>query len=168
MTQCDKGVGMKLVLGIRNGRLTRCLAGLVAIAVSTMLVSACSSSSGSSDPQNTAEVALSPASGSNLGTPTWATTVPCPKGFQGSAVFRVVTPAGTTFSISGATNTVTAPFHGTLLGSIAEIEEVSNVPKDYKQKYVIVCFSGPSLTGTSHQEMSMYVSYTPTHYAAAG
>jgi hypothetical protein len=169
MAQCDKGLGMKLVLGIKNGRwtrstsLTRCLAGMVVIAVGAMLVSACSSSS-SSDASGTDGVTLSPASGSTNSMPTWATSTGCPAGYQGSAVFRAVRPDGTTFSISGATNSVTTAFHGTLLGSIAEIEAVSYVTTGDKQKYAIVCFSGPSLTGTYHQEMNLFITYANGTY----
>ena len=157
---------MKLVLGIKNGRLTRCLAGLVAIGVGAMLVGACSSSS-SSD-ANAGQVSLSPASGSVNSTPTWSTTAACPAGYQGSAVFRAVKPDGTTYSISAANNTVTAPFRGTLLGNIAEIASLlPTISNGTKQKYVIVCFSGGGLTGHEHQEMSMFVTYAHNQYTSS-
>jgi hypothetical protein len=152
------------VLGVKSGRSARWLAGLVAIGIGLVLTSACSSS-GSQDSDPPGGVALSPPSGSVFSTPTWSTHTACPSGFQGSAVFRAVRPDGTTYSISGATNFVTAPFHGTLLGNIAEIASLLNsVPNGTKQKYVVVCFSGPSLTGKSHQEMSLFVTYAHNSY----
>jgi hypothetical protein len=157
------------VLGIKNGRSTRWLAGLVAIGVGALLTSACSASS-AQDPSasasaDTGGVVLHPASGSVNSTPTWSTSKGCPVGYQGSAVFRAVMPNGSTYSISGATDIVTAPFQGTLLGNIAEIASLLNsVPNGTKQKYVVVCFSGASLTGKEHQEMSMWVTYAHETY----
>jgi hypothetical protein len=153
------------VLVIKNGRLMRWLAGLVAIGVGMVLTSACTASSAQDTNTDAGGVALNPASGSVFSTPTWSTKAGCPAGFQGSAVLRAVRPDGTTYSISGATDTVTAPFHGTLLGNIAEVASLlNNVPNGTKQKYVIVCFSGASLTGKSHQEMSMFVTYAHNAY----
>jgi hypothetical protein len=156
---------MKLVLGIKNGRSARTLAGLAAIGVGAMLVSSCGSSGGTNSGANSAGVTLSPASGSVYGTPSYTTQSACPSGFQGSGIFRAIRPDGSTFSISGGVANVTVPFHGSLLGSIAEIEMVSNInTKTATQKYVIVCFSGPSLTGKSRQEMSTVVTYSGTTY----
>jgi hypothetical protein len=156
------------VLSIKNGRSVRWLAGLAAIGAGVMLTSACSASSAQDASTATGGVALQPASGSVYSTPTWSTQAACPAGFQGSAVFRAVRPDGTTYSISGATDTVTAPFHGTLLGNIAEIASLlNNVPNGTKQKYVVVCFSGESLTGKSHQEMSMFVTYAHNTYQSS-
>jgi hypothetical protein len=115
-------------------------------------------------------VALSPASGSESGTPTWSTNTACPAGFQGSAILRAVKPDGTTFSVSGATNSVTAPFHGTLLGNIAEIQHLDSVGNGSTQELVVICFSGDSLTGTSHPDMDMYITYSAagTSYTSSG
>jgi hypothetical protein len=147
------------VLGIKNGRW------LAAIGVGVIFTSACSASSAQDASTATGGVTLSPASGSVFSTPTWSTQAACPAGYQGSAVFRAVRPDGTTYSISGATDTVTAPFHGTLLGNIAEVASLlNNVPNGTKQKYVVVCFSGASLTGKSHQEMSLFVTYAHNTY----
>jgi hypothetical protein len=143
-------------------------AGLLAIGVGAMFTSACTASSAQDANTATGGVTLHPASGSVFTTPTWSTLSACPAGFQGSAVFRAVKPDGTTYSISGATDTVTAPFHGTLLGNIAEVASLlNNIPNGTKQKYVIVCFSGPSLTGKSHQEMSMFVTYAHNTYKSS-
>jgi hypothetical protein len=149
---------MKLVWGIKNGRLTRS-AGMVALGVSAMLVSACSASSAAQN-GNSAPVTLSPASGSENGTPTWSTTSACPSGYQGSAILRAIRANGTTFSLSPATNEVTAPFKGTLLASVATIQDFGDSPNGSTQKWVVICFSGPSLTGTGHDEMSLFVTYS--------
>jgi hypothetical protein len=99
------------------------------------------------------DVALNPASGATSLSPTWATTVACPAGFQGSAVFRIVLPSGNTQSISGFTNRVNVPFNGTLLDPISTIATVFGIPHGRASELVIVCFSGDSGTGTSAAEM---------------
>jgi hypothetical protein len=103
------------------------------------------------------DVTLSPASGATSGTPTWATSVACPTGFQGSAILRIVEASGSTQSISGAVASPTAPFGGTLLGSVSEISEVDNVPAGTTAEMVVFCFSGGSLTGTSSPEMDEWI-----------
>jgi hypothetical protein len=105
-------------------------------------------------------VTLSPASGAISSMPTWSTNTACPSGFRGSAVFRAVKPDGTTFSISMATNQVTAAFHGTLQGPISEIKTLAGVPNGGSQEFVVICFSGDSLTGTSHPDMDTFITYS--------
>jgi hypothetical protein len=162
---------MKLVLGSKsskNGLLRRWLATAVAVGTATALLAACSSSSspaasggtGGGSGGGTALVALNPASGPVTGTPTWSTHAACPSGYQGSAIFRAVTPKGTTFSISGATNTVTAPFNGNLLAPISEIQSLSNAANGSTERLVIICFSGASLTGKPQWEWSTYITYS--------
>src|SRR5262249_12847916 len=65
-----------------------------------------------------------------------------------------------TFSISGATNSVTAPFHGTLELPLNEIQTVARVPNGGTMEFAVVCFSGASLTGTSHPEMYTFVTFS--------
>jgi hypothetical protein len=153
---------MKRVVGIKNGRLARWQVGMAAMGVGAMLVSACTASAaqGTNSGANSAEVVLSPPSGSEGSTPTWSTHAACPSGFRGSAIFRAIRTNGSTYSISPATNTVTAPFKGTLLASIAEIQDFGGIANGATEKYIIICFSGDSLTGQSHQEMSMFVTYS--------
>jgi hypothetical protein len=105
------------------------------------------------------DVALNPASGSTSSSPSWATTVACNPGFQGSAIFRAVTPGGTTFDISGGTNSVTNTFSGTLSLPLTTIQSVSGVAAGGSQEFVVVCFSGASQTGTSDAEMSTFITY---------
>ena len=109
---------------------------------------------------NPGAVALNPASGPERSSPTWSTTTGCPTGFQGSAVFRAVLASGQTFSISPATNTVTAAFHGTLELPVSEIQTVARVPNGGTMEFVVICFSGASLTGTSHPDMDTFITFS--------
>ena len=151
---------MQLVMGSKNGRLTRWLVSVAAIGIGVTLSSACSSNAAQSTNTGTATVALNPASGPEGSSPTWSTTTGCPTGFQGSAVFRAVLASGQTFSISGATNTVTAPFRGTLELPVSEIQTVARVPNGGTMEFAVICFSGESLTGTSHREMDTFITFS--------
>jgi len=140
---------------LEPGRLRRA-APLLATAV---LLGACSSQAGGGS--NSAAVQLSPASGTTSSTPTWSTSTACKTGFQGSAVFREVHRDGTTTnSISSAVLGTNAPFHGTLQASIARIQAAGGIANGATQKLVIICFSGPSLTGTSNQDMGLFITYS--------
>ena len=151
---------MQLVMGSKNGRLTRWLVSVAAIGIGVTLSSACSSNAAQSTNTGTATVALNPASGPERSSPAWSTTTACPTGFQGSAVFRAVLASGQTFSISGATNTVTAPFRGTLELPVSEIQTVARVPNGGTMEFAVICFSGESLTGTSHREMDTFITFS--------
>jgi hypothetical protein len=106
------------------------------------------------------DVSLSPASGPISSTsPTWATTVGCKTGFQGSAVFKAITPSGATFSISPGVANVTNGFNGTLNLTLSQIQTLSGVPAGGSQELVVYCFSGGSLTGTSDPEMSTFITW---------
>src|SRR5579859_3483614 len=92
--------------------------------------------------KNPGAVNLNPTTGATSSTPTWATTTACATGFQGSAVFREVHSDGTTTNnISAATNSVAAPFTGTLQASIAQIQAAGGIPNGGTQELVVVCFS---------------------------
>ncbi len=146
------------MLGNRNGRLTKWLAGVVVIGAG-VLVGGCSSSAAQTT--NQAAVTLNPSSGAANSTPTWSTSTACASGFQGSAVFREVHNDGTTTNtISPVVNGTAAPFHGTLQASIARIQAAGGVPKGGTQKLVVICFSGESLTGKSEQQMTTYIKYS--------
>ena len=106
-------------------------------------------------------VQLNPANGPTSSTPTWSTTTACAAGFQGSAVFREVHSDGTTTNtISPTVNGTTAPFSGTLQASIAQIQSAGGIPNGGTQELVVICFSGPSLTGTSDPEMDLFINYS--------
>ena len=109
---------------------------------------------------DSALVSLNPPSGRVSLTPTWATTGGCPIGYQGSAVFRIIQPSGQTFSISGATDAVTAKFQGTMLDPLGIIQDVAHVPNGSTAELVIICFSGQSLTGTPQREMRTFVTFS--------
>jgi hypothetical protein len=149
----------------RPGRLGR-PALLVVAAVAVMLLGACSAEPGTgssgtgatgSDP---ATVQINPSSGQESSTPTWSTTAACPSGFRGSAIFRAVLPNGSAFSISPATNLVTMPFKGTLLAPINVIQAYSNTPNGHTMWMIVICFSGDSLTGQPHVDMSMFITFS--------
>jgi hypothetical protein len=126
-----------------------------------VVLAACSSQASASAGAGSGTVTLSAASGPTSSTPTWSTSTACPSGFQGSAVFREVWPNGvTTNSISPAVNGTTTPFHGTLQAPIAKIKEVAGVPNGSTQKFVVICFSNQSETGTSRQVMHLYITYS--------
>jgi hypothetical protein len=153
---------MQLVAGSKNGRLARWIVSAVAIGIGVTLSSACSGNAAQSTNTRTttATVALNPASGPDHSSPTWSTRTACPTGFQGSAVFRAVMASGLTFSISPGIASVTAPFHGTLELPISEIQTVARVPNGGTVEFAVVCFSGPSLTGTSHREMNTFITFS--------
>jgi hypothetical protein len=109
---------------------------------------------------NPGAVALNPASGPKASSPTWSTTTACPTGFQGSAVFRAVMASGLTFSISPGIASVTAPFHGTLELPLNEIQTVARVPNGGSMEFAVICFSGDSLTGTSHPDMYTFITFS--------
>lgn len=139
-------------------QLKKWLAGVGAIGVGALL-SACSASAATSN--STTGVTLNPSSGSVNSTPTWSTSAACASGYQGSAVFREVHSDGTTTNtISPVVNGTAAPFHGKLQASIARIMAFGGVPKGGTQKFIVLCFSGPSLTGKSQRAMSVYVKYS--------
>ena len=152
------------LLGARRTGRTTLLAGTAALALAACSAQA-SAGTSTADSSGTsaggAGVRLNPGSGATSSTPTWSTTVACPAGHQGSAVFREVHGDGTsTNSISAATDHVAAPFSGTLQASIAQIQAAGGIHNGGTQKFVIICFSGPSGTGTMDRAMSMYISYS--------
>jgi hypothetical protein len=134
-----------------------------AAAVVLLLLGACSAEPGTGSTGaggNSATVNLDPPSGRVNLTVNWATTAGCPAGLQGSAVFRIVNPQGYTFSVAQANSDVTAPFQGTMLAPLGIIQDDTYVPNGSTAEMVIVCFSGQSLTGTQHREMSTYVTFS--------
>ena len=109
---------------------------------------------------NPGAVQLNPPTGATTSKPTWSTTVACNAGFQGSAVFREVHADGvTTNSISAAVNGTAAPFSGTLQATMAQIQTAGGIAAGGTQELVVVCFSGASLSGTSDNEMNIFVTY---------
>jgi len=110
--------------------------------------------------KNPGAVNLNPTTGATSSTPTWATTVGCASGFQGSAVFREVHADGTTNNISAVTNQVVSPFSGKLEGPLPLIKQLGSIPNGHTQQFVMICFAGPSATGTLDVAMSVYITYS--------
>jgi hypothetical protein len=136
---------------------------LAVAAAAVMLLGACSAepgTGGNGAGGNSAAVQLNPPSGPESSSPTWSTSRACPGGYQGSGIFRIVQPNGYVTSISQATNIVNAPFHGTLLTSIAIIQDYVNIPNGGTAELVIICFAGDSLTGNRDTAMSTYITFS--------
>lgn len=109
---------------------------------------------------NPGAVNLNPTTGPLSSKPTWATTVACNPGFQGSAVLREVHSDGvTTNTVSPVVNGTAAAFGGTLQATMAQIQGAGGIATGGTQELVVVCFSGASLTGTSDNEMNIFVTY---------
>src|SRR5215510_12165074 len=122
------------MLSSKNGRSMGWLAGITAAGV---LLGACAAQTAQA--ANPGAVTLNPASGAISGKPTWSTAVACPTGFQRSTIFRAVQADVTTFSISQATNIVTAAFSGTLQAPIAAIKFLGGITHRPPQTTVILC-----------------------------
>jgi hypothetical protein len=143
------------MLSSKNGRSMGWFAGVTA---GGLLLGACAAQTAQA--ANPGVVTLNPASGPTNGKPTWSNSAACPTGFQGSALFRAVKPDGTTFSISQAVNSVTAPFNGTLQAPIAAIKSLAGIPNGGTQKLEVVCFSDQSTMGNSQLEATTLITYS--------
>jgi len=141
---------------------------LAVAAAAVMLLAACSSEPGTGSTgagstgagSTSAAVQLNPPSGPESSSPTWSTTKACASGFQGSGIFRMLLPSGRQLSLSAATNSVTTPFHGTLLDPINIIQAYTNIPNGHTVELAIICFSGDSLTGTPDQAMDTFITFS--------
>jgi hypothetical protein len=115
---------------------------------------------------NPGAVRLSPASGPTSGKPAWSTSVGCPTGFQQSAVFSEVHADGTTFTTiapvvdAGVSVSLSAPFSGSLEGTMARVQSVGGIPDGGTQELFVQCASGLGGTGSVKNEMSIYVTYS--------
>jgi hypothetical protein len=106
-------------------------------------------------------VNLNPTSGPTSSKPTWATTVGCASGYQGSAVFREIHADGvTTNDISPTVNGTATAFSGTLQATMAQIQSAGGIANGGTQELEVICFSGASTTGNADPEMSIYVTYS--------
>jgi hypothetical protein len=110
---------------------------------------------------NPGAVKLTPASGPTNGTPTWSTTVGCPSGFQGSAVFSEVHSDGTTFTTIApvVTGTIRA-FHGTLLTTMTQLKSIGGIANGGTQEFFVQCASGLGGTGSTKNDMDLWVTYS--------
>jgi hypothetical protein len=150
----------------RVGRLARAalLLGVATATASALVLSAGVAHAAVGDEPG--DVSLSPTSGATSLTPTWATTVACNTGFQGSAIFRLVEASGATTDISAGTNAVTTAFSGTLTASIATLQAADSIAAG-TYELVIVCYSGDSETGTASPEMDTWLTISGTSYTTS-
>jgi hypothetical protein len=139
---------------------------LCVVAAAAVLLGACSAEPGTGGGGgggaggSSPSVQLNPPSGPITSTPTWSTSSACPAAYQGSAIFRIIYGNGLTTDVSPATNTVTTPFHGTLLANIAIVQAYTNIPNGHTAELIVICFSGDSLTGNPHVDMSTYITFS--------
>ncbi len=98
----------------------------------------------------TDSLSLTTASGAARLQPRWNTQDGCPSGFQGSAVLDELNTDGSIGrSISPVITNVSAPFGGTLLGSVGQlITAGTNVGDGGTDEWVVACFTGPHGTGS--------------------
>jgi hypothetical protein len=105
------------------------------------------------------QLALNPASGATTLTPTWSTTTGCPAGNQTSAtLFALNTDGSIGSAISPTVNAPTAPFNGTLLGTIGSLISLgTNVTAGGTSQFVVGCFAGTGGTGAVTYVQSIFV-----------
>jgi hypothetical protein len=94
-------------------------------------------------------LSLTTASGAAKLEPRWYTQDGCPSGFQGSAVLDELNADGSIGrSISPVVTGVSAPFGGTLLGTVGQlITQGTDVGDGGTSEWVVACFAGPGATG---------------------
>ena len=110
-------------------------------------------------------VNLVPPTGATSSTPTWATTIGCPAGFQGSAIFEEVHSDGVTFTtispvVNSSTTALNVAFSGTLQATIATIQSIGGIPNGGTQELFVQCASGTGGTGSVTNVMSIFITYS--------
>jgi len=110
-------------------------------------------------------VTLNPTSGSStLNGITYSTTTACPAGNNGSGLLRLVDPLNPGIAPPSATNmapvnnSVTAPFSGTLNTNFSILAQVLPNIVGNTSEIIMLCFSGPSATGTAIAVQDNFVS----------
>jgi hypothetical protein len=104
-------------------------------------------------------IALTPATGPLTTTGiTYATTIACPAGNNGSASVRIVDPATSQqAALAPNNNAVTAPFSGTFNATFALAAQQFPDIVGNTSEVVVQCFSGASGTGTAVAVMDTFV-----------
>jgi hypothetical protein len=102
---------------------------------------------------------LSPATGLTAKTPGYSSPA-CPSGYQGSGVVREVSRNGSVATFSITSNTVTAPFTGTLYASLTQLQAFAGIPNGGTQQVTIVCYSGPSEEGKQEPAYNVWLTYS--------
>ena len=97
-------------------------------------------------------VKLVPASGPVNSTPTWATTIACPAGYQASGLFTEVNADGSWTSISQVVDGTAAPFQGPLQASLTELKSLANIPNGGADELFVICASQQGATGKTDRK----------------
>jgi hypothetical protein len=95
-------------------------------------------------------IKLTPASGATTAIPKWSTTIACPSGYQGSAIFVELNKDGSVASQIGedTQQDVNTPFAGGLLGNVTTLLSVSNVANGTPATWVFECYPNGDVTAT--------------------
>jgi hypothetical protein len=144
---CLREAGLRCRTGMGR-HLTAVLAGLIGVTLGTAALTAAPARA-VTVPQ-ASSLGLTTASGAATGQPRWYTQDGCPSGFQGSAVLYALNSNGSIGrSISPVVTDVSAPFGGTLLGSVGQlITDGTNVTDGGTDEWVVACYAGPHATGS--------------------
>jgi hypothetical protein len=116
---------------------------------------------------------LSPASGAKGTTPTWATTIGCPGGFQGSASLEAIATDGTPFDVALLVNgaQVANSFSGTLAYPMGAIQSLGGFDDGSTtgQEFVVLCWTGSNGSGisTAYQDSFAYYSADNSYLTSA-
>ena len=137
--RCRTGIGRHL---------PAVLAGLIGVTVGAAALTAAPARA-VAGPQ-TDSLSLTTASGAARLQPRWNTQDGCPGGFRGSAVLDELNADGSIGrSISPVVTNVSAPFGGTLLGSVGQlITDGTDVGDGGTDEWVVACYTGPHGTGS--------------------
>ena len=129
--------------------LAAALAGLIGVTVGAAALTAAPARAVNAPP--TDSLGLTTASGATKAQPRWYTQDGCPSGFQGSAVLDELNADGSVGrSISPVVTDVSAPFGGTLLGSVGQlITDGTDVGYGGTDEWMVACYSGPDGTGST-------------------
>jgi len=147
--RCRTGLGRHL---------TAVLAGLIGLTVAAAALTAVPARA-VAGPQ-TDSLTLTTASGAARLQPRWSTQDACPSGFQGSAVlYELNTDGSIGRSISPVVTNVSAPFGGTLLGSVGQlIADGTDVGDGGTDEWMVACYAGTHGTGSVDDLQSIDVS----------
>ena len=105
-------------------------------------------------------VKLIPASGPVNSTPSWATTIACPAGYQGSALFTEADTDGSQTSISQVVDGTAAPFGAKLIATVTMLKYLAGTPNGGSDELFMICASGQGATGKTMNVMDTYITYS--------
>jgi hypothetical protein len=145
---CLRDTGPSGRTGTRR-HLAAALAGLIGVTVGAAALTAAPARA--VNPPPTDSLGLTTASGATKAQPRWYTQDGCPSGFRGSAVLDELNADGSVGrSISPVVTDVSAPFGGTLLGSVGQlITDGTDVGYGGTDEWMVACYAGPDGTGST-------------------